>query len=79
MASYDILDKYDEMRRQIFLTRTDVISTANFKRIMQDSEGVVERDPILQLVEQAKTDPNIAASLAKVSLAPAYTVLVVPT
>lgn len=65
LASYRILDKYDEMRRQIFLNGTDVISTENFKRIMQDAEGVAQRDPVLQLLAQAKTDSNIAASLAK--------------
>jgi hypothetical protein len=41
------------------------MSTANFNRIMEDAEGVAERDPVLQLLAQAKTDSNIAAALAK--------------
>ncbi|KAK5255346.1 hypothetical protein LTR46_008184 [Exophiala xenobiotica] len=65
LASHDILEKYDDMRRQIFLTATDVMSTANFKRIMDDAEGIAKRDPVLQLLAQAKTDSNIAAALAK--------------
>ncbi|KIW86768.1 uncharacterized protein Z519_12554 [Cladophialophora bantiana CBS 173.52] len=64
-ASLNILEKYSEIRRQIFLNNTDVISTTNFKRIMQDAEEIAERDPFFQLLAQAKTDPHIAASLAK--------------
>ena len=67
LASLDILDKYDEVRRQIFLNHVDVVSTANFRRIMQDPEGIAESDPFFQLLTRARQDPEIAASLAKVS------------
>ncbi|KAK4942593.1 hypothetical protein LTR10_017722 [Elasticomyces elasticus] len=70
VTSLSILDKYDEKRRQIFLDITDVMSTANFKRIMQGAEGVAERDPILQLLAKAQTDPNVAAALSKASRLP---------
>ncbi len=67
VASLNILDKYSEIRREIFLTKTDVVSTANFKRVMQDAEGIAERDPFFQLLGQAKRDPAIAKSWVQVS------------
>jgi len=63
----DILEKYDEVRRQIFNQVTDVTSTANFMRIMQSSEGIADRDHFFQLLAKAKEDPNVAAALMNVS------------
>ncbi|KAJ9610296.1 hypothetical protein H2200_005073 [Cladophialophora chaetospira] len=68
VASLNILDKYSEIRREIFLTKTDVISTANFKRVMQDAEGIADRDPFFQILAQAKRDPAIAKSLIEAQL-----------
>lgn len=63
----DILDKYDEMRRQIFNQITNVTSTSNFTRIMQDAEDIAEKDPFFQLLAKAREDPEVAAGLMKVS------------
>jgi hypothetical protein len=67
----DILDKYDEVRRQIFHQVVDVTSKANFHRIMQDTEAdendFAHKDPLFQLLAQARKDPSMAASLLKVS------------
>ena len=71
-ASIDILDKYDEMRRQIFSQVTDVTSTRNFHRVMADPETILEKDPFFRLLDKAKTDPNVAAGLIKVSRTRGY-------
>lgn len=45
-ADDGILDKYDEVRRSIFLTVIDPISTANFLRISNlDSDAAITKDP----------------------------------
>ncbi|KAK6371385.1 hypothetical protein LTS17_009116 [Exophiala oligosperma] len=64
-TSIDILDRYDEMRRQIFSQITDATSTANFHRVMADPETILEKDIFFQLLERAKTEPNVAAGLMK--------------
>lgn len=66
VASEDILDKYDSVRRGIFQDVVDGITTANLKRIMQDSSQAVESDPFLQACREAAKNPEKAAMLANV-------------
>lgn len=68
VASLDILDKYSDIRREIFLTKTDVISTANFRRVMQDPEGLAGTDPFFKRLAEAQRDPAVARSLVEVRL-----------
>lgn len=66
VASEDILDKYDSVRRGIFRDVVDGITTANLNRIMQDSSQAVEADPFLQACREASQNPEKAAMLANV-------------
>lgn len=64
VANEDILDKYDSVRRGIFQDVVDGITTANLKRIMQDSSRALEADPFLQACREAAQSPEKAAMLA---------------
>lgn len=66
VATEDILDKYDSVRRGIFRDVVDGITTANLNRIMQDSSEAVEADPFLQACREAAQNPEKAAMLANV-------------
>lgn len=66
VASEDILDKYDSVRRGIFQDVVDGITTANLKRIMQDSSLALEVDPFLGACREAAQSPEKAAMLANV-------------
>lgn len=46
-AEIEILDKYDEIRREIYRTHTSPISTANLERVMKEVEGVASTDPFI--------------------------------
>lgn len=72
VASEDILDKYDSVRRGIFQDVVDGITTANLKRIMQDSSQAFEADPFLQACRQAAQSPEKAAMLANVMRVSSY-------
>lgn len=66
-ASLDILAKYDEIRRQIFNQVVDVMSTTNFKRIMQDADEFKEKDTSCKMMMAARADANVAMALREVS------------
>ena len=68
-ADGSILDKYDEVRRSIFNTIIDPISTANFLRISTlDTEAAIEKDPFISMCVAAKKDPEIKEKMNKVAL-----------
>ena len=57
-ADHSILDKYDEVRKSIYHTVIDPISTANFHRVSNlDPDTPVEHDAFLSLCANAKNDP----------------------
>lgn len=64
VASEDILDKYDTVRREIYRNIVDKITTANFKRIMSDSEEALKSDPLLVACRQAEHDAEMAGKVA---------------
>lgn len=66
VAGEDILEKYDSVRRGIFRDVVDGITTANLKRIMQDSVQALESDPFLKACREAAQSPEKAAMLANV-------------
>ena len=64
-ADESILDKYDEVRREIFHKVISPISTANYLRVASDPDkvNVLETDPFLKTVHAAKSDPTIKQKL----------------
>ena len=72
-ASLEILAKYDEIRRHIFNQVVDVMSTTNFKRIMQDADEFKEKDQSYKMMMAARTDATVAIAFRNVR----YTLLAV--
>ncbi|PCH02624.1 Monooxygenase, FAD-binding [Penicillium occitanis (nom. inval.)] len=65
-ARLDILDKYDEARRNIFHTVTDVVSTANLNRVRSDPDSLLNGgDPFFALLDAAKKDPSLFQKFAE--------------
>lgn len=66
-ADESILDKYDEVRRSIFHTVIDPISTGNFLRISTlDTDTAIEKDPFISMCAAAKNDPKIKEKMGRV-------------
>ncbi|TVY45347.1 FAD-dependent monooxygenase [Lachnellula occidentalis] len=66
-ADESILDKYDEVRREIFHHVISPTSTANYLRVASDPDkvNILEEDPFLKMVHAAKNDPVIKEKLNK--------------
>lgn len=65
-ADHSILEKYDEVRRSIYKTFIDPISTKNFFRVAKlDPDKAVENDPFLAKWVTAKNDPVVREELDK--------------
>jgi len=59
-ADDSILDKYDEIRRHLYKTVIDVVSSANFMRVSAaDPDTAGETDPFLVLAGKANKDPEV--------------------
>ncbi|KAH7357100.1 hypothetical protein BKA65DRAFT_548486 [Rhexocercosporidium sp. MPI-PUGE-AT-0058] len=68
LADESILDKYDEVRRRIFIEQVDKLSTANLQRVMMaEPDRALELDPFLNAAANAKKDPEAAARLAQMA------------
>lgn len=68
-ADDSILDKYDEVRRSIFRTVIDPISTANFLRISNlDTDAKIDKDPFISMCAAAKDDPEVKEKMQKVRI-----------
>jgi 2-polyprenyl-6-methoxyphenol hydroxylase-like FAD-dependent oxidoreductase len=80
-ADESILDKYDEVRRDIFHKVISPVSTANYLRVASDPDklNVLEEDPFLKMVHAAKDDPAVREKLDKVELSSSCTTLYVQT
>ena len=62
-----ILDKYDEVRRTLFYSVIDPISTGNFLRVSTlDPDKALEKDHILAMCAAAKKDPKVRETLDQV-------------
>jgi 2-polyprenyl-6-methoxyphenol hydroxylase-like FAD-dependent oxidoreductase len=57
-AGPEILDKYDEVRRDVYHKIVDPISSENIKRMYQDPETAFEKDKFLQLLASIANDPE---------------------
>ncbi|KPM40128.1 hypothetical protein AK830_g6426 [Neonectria ditissima] len=63
-ADPTILDKYSEVRRQIYLDIIDVISSSNIRRLFdQNPEHALENDQFFQMVKRAETDREFSKEL----------------
>lgn len=68
-ADDSILDKYDEVRRSIYHTVIDPISSGNLLRVSNlDSDEAIEKDPFISMCVAAKTDPKMKEKLQKVPI-----------
>ena len=66
-ADERILDKYDEVRRGIYHSVIDPVSTSNFYRVSTvDPEGAPGNDPFLSMCVAAKSDPKAKEKIEKV-------------
>ncbi|KAL4881208.1 hypothetical protein BJY04DRAFT_61674 [Aspergillus karnatakaensis] len=59
-----ILDKYAEIRKQIWTDIIDPLSRENFRRLHQDANTARENDPFFQLCVQAETDEDLSREIA---------------
>ena len=64
-ADENILDKYDEMRREKYLSVIDPISSGNLTRLWDPS--VIEDDAFIKAVRRAETDKGFAREMQEVS------------
>lgn len=68
-ADYSILDRYDEVRRDMWHSVIDPISSDNLRRLNgQDPEKALEQDPLLKKLQEAANDQKLAAQMQLVSL-----------
>lgn len=68
LADESILNKYDEVRRKVFLETVDKLSTANFQRVMMaEPDRALELDPFLNAAANARKDPEAAVRLAQMA------------
>lgn len=60
-ADDSILDKYSEVRREIYTNVIDPISSGNLQRLW-DPEGI-EQDEAIQMIKRAETDMELARKM----------------
>lgn len=67
-ADESILDKYNEVRRKVYLDIIDVVSSSNLRRLFElDPDRAVEDDEFFKLAKKAETDPEFSKILQNVS------------
>lgn len=67
-ADDSILDKYDEVRREIWHKIINPVSSNNMRRLIDlNPETAVEDDPFLQLLKRMETDKKLQLEMSKVS------------
>ncbi|KAF4824830.1 FAD-dependent monooxygenase terC [Colletotrichum siamense] len=67
-ADESILDRYSDVRSDLYRDFTDPVSTANMRRLCKrDPDKVLEEDTFLQLINESKHNPEVAAQLSKAS------------
>jgi 2-polyprenyl-6-methoxyphenol hydroxylase-like FAD-dependent oxidoreductase len=67
IADDDILDKYDEIRREMWHKIINPVSSENILRMhSQDPNKVLETDDFLKTLAQAEKDPKLMEEIIKV-------------
>ncbi|KIX94869.1 uncharacterized protein Z520_09559 [Fonsecaea multimorphosa CBS 102226] len=65
-AGYDILDQYDQVRREIYRTVTDPVSTANLARVQSDPAALAGgQDPFFVLLDKSREDASFLEEIEK--------------
>lgn len=65
-AGDDILDKYDEIRRQIWRDIINPISSSNMRRLIDlDADRAIEQDAFLRLLKRIATDRPLQLEMSK--------------
>jgi 2-polyprenyl-6-methoxyphenol hydroxylase-like FAD-dependent oxidoreductase len=74
-ADDSILDVYDEVRRRIWATIINPISTDNMRRLFQysDPDEAMEKDPFFKMIKEMQERPAGAEAATKVSCPIHYT------
>lgn len=68
-AGYDILDHYDRIRREIYDTITNPVSTANLARVQSDPAAIAGgQDPFFALLDKSREDASILDDIEKVGV-----------
>lgn len=67
-ATDDILVKYSEVRRDMYIKVIGTVSSSNFRRMFDDPETVLENDDFLQMCNRAETDTELACQIQKVGI-----------
>lgn len=68
-AGDEILDRYDEVRRGLWESVINPVSSDNFLRVSATDPAVaLEKDPFLMMVEKARTDKETRDELDKVGV-----------
>jgi len=63
-ATPDILDKYNEVRQEMYKKFIDPISSDNFQRLWgQDPEQALETDDFLKLLKKTEQDKKLSVML----------------
>ncbi|KIV91818.1 hypothetical protein PV10_06315 [Exophiala mesophila] len=69
-ADETILDKYNEIRRDLFINESDKWSRINYLRVTDpDPETLLERDRFLQTMNAVKGDPAMIEKLKEIEMA----------
>ena len=68
LADDSILDRYNEVRREKYLTIIDPVSSQNLRHLLQDPDVALKEDPLFQNMDMLK-DPEAVAKLVTVSRA----------
>lgn len=67
-ADDSILDKYDEVRRDMWHKFIDVVSSDNIRRLNgQNPDNALENDPVLQKLKESEKNLELAAQIQLVS------------
>ena len=70
-ADDSILDKYDEVRRNIYHTIINPVSSSNYMRVCTvDPESIAEKDDTLKMFAKANEDPAVKKQVDEVRSSP---------
>lgn len=65
-AEESILDQYSDVRSKLYRDFTDPVSTANMRRLCKrDPDKILEEDTFLQMINESKHNPEVAAQLSE--------------
>lgn len=63
LADENILSRYDEVRRNMYRSIIDPISSENIRRLWQDPAKAREEDKFLEMCRKAETDPELSRQM----------------